>query len=197
MIAIHYLMLVCAALAAGLPQLQDALPPQATPYLKASTAILVLLTAVLGAVSPQASTATKMAAKFAKISGAGVIVLLACLTTVTVTSSCRGGAIGPNDADASGIVETGTSLACSLLEGVDDSGVVRTICADQGEIATIISFVTSLRASNDGGASRPDAGPCTALPNTTFCTTSRERAKAILFVVSVRSARFVIDGGGR
>lgn len=49
---IHIVMLVCGALAAGLPQLEPALPPAASPYLKALTAVLVLLTSVLGAVAP-------------------------------------------------------------------------------------------------------------------------------------------------
>lgn len=52
--AVHYVLLVCAALAAGLPNLQGAFPDSATPYLKGATAILVLLTGVLGAISPSA-----------------------------------------------------------------------------------------------------------------------------------------------
>lgn len=48
---VHYLMIVFAALAAGLPNLESALPPEATPWLKAATAVFVLLTGVLGAVS--------------------------------------------------------------------------------------------------------------------------------------------------
>lgn len=52
--AIHYVMLICGALAAGLPNLEAAFPPGATPILKAMAAVFVLLTAVLGAVSPSA-----------------------------------------------------------------------------------------------------------------------------------------------
>jgi hypothetical protein len=52
--AIHYVMLVCASLAAGLPNLEAAMPPAAAPYLKGAAAIFVLLAAVLGAVSPSA-----------------------------------------------------------------------------------------------------------------------------------------------
>lgn len=51
---IHYVMLVCGALAAGLPAASEAFPPAAAPYIKGATAIFVLLTAVLGAVSPPA-----------------------------------------------------------------------------------------------------------------------------------------------
>jgi hypothetical protein len=56
---VHYIALVCGALAAGLPNLEAAFPPGATPYLKGATAILVLVTAVLGAVSPSAQLAKK------------------------------------------------------------------------------------------------------------------------------------------
>lgn len=62
---IHYVLVVCAALAAGLPSFAEALPPQAAPYVKALTASLVLIVGVLGAVSPQADVAGKIAAKLA------------------------------------------------------------------------------------------------------------------------------------
>lgn len=51
---VHYVMLVCAALAAGLPNVGAAFGPAAEPFIKGATAILVLLVAVLGAVSPSA-----------------------------------------------------------------------------------------------------------------------------------------------
>ena len=59
LLAIHYVALVCGALAAGLPQLEAACPPAATPYLKGASAIFVLLTSVLGAVSPSALASKK------------------------------------------------------------------------------------------------------------------------------------------
>lgn len=49
---IHYFVAVCGVLAAGLPQLDAALPPGASPYLKGSAAVLALLGAVLGVLSP-------------------------------------------------------------------------------------------------------------------------------------------------
>jgi hypothetical protein len=55
MLAIHYVMLVCGALAAGLPNLEGAFPPGATPYIKAAAAVFVLLGATLGVVSPAVS----------------------------------------------------------------------------------------------------------------------------------------------
>ena len=53
---IHYVMLVCAALAAGLPSLASALPASASTYIHGATAVLVLMTGVLGAISPSASS---------------------------------------------------------------------------------------------------------------------------------------------
>jgi hypothetical protein len=51
---VHYVLVSCAALAAGLPNLEPALPLSATPWLKGATAVLMLLTGVLGALSPSA-----------------------------------------------------------------------------------------------------------------------------------------------
>lgn len=52
---VHYLTLVAGALAAGLPQLEAAFPPSATPWLKGSAAVFVLLASVLGVLSPSAA----------------------------------------------------------------------------------------------------------------------------------------------
>jgi hypothetical protein len=60
---IHYVMLACAALAAGLTQTQDQFPPASLPYIKATMAVCVLLTAVLGAISPSASLGKEQAAQ--------------------------------------------------------------------------------------------------------------------------------------
>lgn len=106
-------------------------------------------------------------------------------------------ASGPTDADASGIVEGGVQIAtdvCSLIEGIDDNGAIRSICATVEEVAQIIAFVLTLRPA--------DAGPhamaaCQNLPGTTFCATSAERAKGILFLVRARSARFLVDAGAK
>lgn len=61
--AIHYIMLVCGALAAGLPAMSESLPPSAAPYAKAASACLVLIASVLGAISPSAVAALKDGAK--------------------------------------------------------------------------------------------------------------------------------------
>ncbi len=55
--AVHYLVLVCASLTAGLPQLEAAFPPGATPWLKGATAVCGLLTGVFGVLSPGAMIA--------------------------------------------------------------------------------------------------------------------------------------------
>lgn len=56
---VHYVMLVCAALAAGLPSTAAAFPDSVKPFFTGITAILVLLVAVLGAISPSASSTPK------------------------------------------------------------------------------------------------------------------------------------------
>jgi hypothetical protein len=50
--AIHYAAMICGALAAGLPQLEAAFPAGAAPYIKGLAAAFVLLTSVLGVLSP-------------------------------------------------------------------------------------------------------------------------------------------------
>lgn len=56
---VHYIMLVCAALAAGLPQASVSFPDAWQGPLRGVVAILVLLVAVFGAVSPPAMVVTK------------------------------------------------------------------------------------------------------------------------------------------
>lgn len=94
-------------------------------------------------------------------------------------------------------VEAGTAVAggiCSLVEGVDDSGVVRSVCATVEEIGQIISFILTLRQTTDAGPPAASA-PCTPLPQSTFCATKAETAKGVLFVTQVRSRRLMRDGG--
>lgn len=52
--AIHFFVAMCGVLAAGLPQLESAFPAAASPYLKGAAAVLALLGAVLGVLSPSA-----------------------------------------------------------------------------------------------------------------------------------------------
>lgn len=58
---VHYVLLVCAGLLSAIPQVETVLPASVTPYLKGLSAVLVMLTAVLGVFSP--SAAQKDAAK--------------------------------------------------------------------------------------------------------------------------------------
>lgn len=48
MTLIQTTLVISGALATGLPQLEAAFPPEATPYLKGASAIFALLTTVLG-----------------------------------------------------------------------------------------------------------------------------------------------------
>lgn len=95
------------------------------------------------------------------------------------------------DADAA-VVEAGVATVtdvCSLIEGVDDNGAVRTICATVEEVLQVVSFILTLRDARDAGGT--PATVCSYLPGTTFCATSAERAKGILFLVRSRQARGV------
>lgn len=121
-----------------------------------------------------------------------VLLLVGSLAAGATTTACPTGASSPSvDAGAIGPVATGL---CSLLEGIDDNGAIRTICATVEEIAQVIAFVLTLRTADDAGTTRARA-ECSTLPGTDFCATSPERAKAILFLVRTRSARFMLDAG--
>jgi hypothetical protein len=53
---VHYVQLVCASLATGLPQVESAFPVQVQPYFKGASAICILVASCLGVFSPDAST---------------------------------------------------------------------------------------------------------------------------------------------
>ncbi len=48
---VNYVFLICGALASGLPSLEPAFPPSATPYLKGAAAVLTLVTVACGSIS--------------------------------------------------------------------------------------------------------------------------------------------------
>ncbi len=56
---VHYIMIVCAALAAGIPQASVSFPDAWHGPIRGLVAVLVLLVAVLGAVSPSAAAEKK------------------------------------------------------------------------------------------------------------------------------------------
>lgn len=96
------------------------------------------------------------------------------------------------------VVEAGTQVSndiCSLIEGIDDNGTIRTICATVQEIADIIAFVTTLRQADAGLTARIVRNACDPLPGTTFCATSAERSKGIAFVLQRRAALLMLDAG--
>jgi hypothetical protein len=126
---------------------------------------------------------------------------LGLVTVLALLSACqRQPASSPGDADADAVVQVVSAGAqaadgvCALLEGVDDSGTLRTLCAFPDEVAQVISFITMLRASADVGA--PPA-TCSNLPGTVFCASKTETAKGIGWVVRVRAARLMLDAGAK
>ncbi len=94
-----------------------------------------------------------------------------------------------------GTVEAGVAVAtgvCTLLEGVDDNGTLRTICVTIEELAPLIAFILTLRTADAGVTAA-----CTPIKGTAFCATSAEISKAIVFLSKTRAARFAIDAGVR
>ena len=107
----------------------------------------------------------------------------------------------PNTADGGTTVTTPTPATpegkpCSLLDGIDSSGTLRTICIDIGEVAMAVQFILTLRATLLDGGANPRIGQqteCVALGN--ICATSAERSAAIVFISGIRDARLKRDGG--
>ncbi len=134
------------------------------------------------------------------------LVLAVCLTFVDCkpatgpTADAEAGAVGlTNGVD--GKIEAGVQIAngvCSLLEGVDDSGVVRTVCATVDEVASVVAFILTLRTADAGVlvcSGGVDGGLKGNVKIGAICSSSTERAKAVQFLAKVRASRFVLDGG--
>jgi hypothetical protein len=132
-------------------------------------------------------------------------VLVACLSFADINMGCKP-ASGPLvDAEAGvAALEAGIPIAtgvCSLVEGIDTTGTIRSICATVEEVAQVIAFILTLRSATDAGAPTcstvPAAktGPESSSMLATLCTTSAERAKAVLYLVKIREARLIRDGG--
>lgn len=115
------------------------------------------------------------------------------LAIAACTLGCPTGAHPPTvDADAAGHVVTDV---CDLIDGIDDNGAIRSVCATVEEIITVVGpFVVSLLDAADAG---PKREACATLPHTAICATSPQRAKAIQHLIRVRQARFMLDGGAR
>jgi hypothetical protein len=149
--AIHYAMLLCGALAAGLPNLEAAFPASATPWLKGLAAIFVLLTAVLGAVSPAAggpktigkvdvitdgkvdivtATASKLSGALFMILALGALMLPACKST-TLPSFLNLVSVVEADLVAGDGEAQISSDVCKALGG---SALTDAVCANVGTI---------------------------------------------------------------
>jgi len=101
-----------------------------------------------------------------------------------------------SDGGTSGILDAAANTAdgaCYLIEGIDTTGIARTVCAVISEVIAIIGFIEMLRTASDAGP--PAQAQCKNLPQTTYCTTSAERAKGILFISTMRAARQKLDAG--
>ncbi len=125
------------------------------------------------------------------------IIVLAGLIVATgkLGTGCKGVSAPTSDG-----VEAGATAAtgvCSLIEGIDDSQVVRTICATAVEVAQIASFILTLRSTDSDAGRAADTAPCKPLPGASLCATSLERAEGILFVTHMRTQRLMLDGGAR
>ncbi len=123
---------------------------------------------------------------------------LPLIAVFALALSCKPAGGPVTDADSGPVIEAGVKIAndvCSLIEGVDTSGVVRTICATVEEVASIVAFILTLRTATDAGARASLV--CQTLPGSTLCATSDERAKAVLFVVHARERRLQLDGGAK
>ena len=117
----------------------------------------------------------------------GIIALCICALLLNCTPSKAPDA----GSDAGNASDPGL---CKLLNGIDGSGTLRTICADVNEVASIVQFILTLRnqplKTTDAGV---DAGAC--MPLLTICATSSERADAILYISQMRAARLIRDAG--
>jgi len=159
----------------------------------------------------------------------GVLLLLGAMVAGLSEAGCPNGASSPTvDADAAGhVLEAGGAVVsdvCDLIDGIDDNGAIRSVCATVEEIVTVLGpFIVSLLDARDGGT--PLCGSTSGsamiqargavdggspvhvvvgdiinnqvLPHTAICTTSSQRAKAILHLIRVRQARATLDGGAR
>ncbi len=102
----------------------------------------------------------------------------------------------PGDGGAATPVVTTPNSPCSLLDGVDSSGTLRTICVDAGEVAAIVQFILTLRSILTDSGTNPRIGSqsdCTPLMN--ICATSAERSAGIVYISGLRDARLKRDGG--
>lgn len=137
--------------------------------------------------------------KLAKGAPKGPLVLV--LAIAVTTQACKTPSVPQGgDADASGptvvqVLEAGAPVVtdvCTLLEGIDDSGVLRTICATVEEVAQVVSFILTLRSADAGPPADAACTPITA-PGAYVCATKAEIAKGVLWLTQQRAARLTRD----
>ncbi len=116
-------------------------------------------------------------------------IALAVSAFLLVACKPAGGPIVDAEAGVA-ILEAGAPIvtgACSLLEGVDSSGTVASICATVEEVAQVVAFILTLRSANV----TPPA--CMTLPGSTMCASKAEIAKGIHYLVIKRRAAFILQ----
>lgn len=115
--------------------------------------------------------------------------LLAACTTPQTPPGSDGGTAPP-------ITNVPGSAPCTLLDGIDSSGTLRTICADIIEVGIAVAFISTLRSTmTDAGNNPRIAAPCIQMQS--ICATSQERAAAIVFLSATRDAKLKLDAGMR
>ena len=127
-----------------------------------------------------------------------ILLAAAGALSLSLHAQCKPASGPAGDAEAGALVEAGAAVisgVCSLIEGIDDNGTARNICATLEEVASIAQFILTLRAAPDAGPLVLPATKCAVLPGSTLCATSAERAKAVLFVAKAREKRLLLDGG--
>lgn len=124
--AIHYFFLFCSSMATGVPLMESAFPPDASPYLKAAAAVFGLLALVSGAFAPSVSdTQTlKAAAKLGATRVAGALVMIfGVLALAYSASACA--LFTP--ANAQKLIDAG-KIACVIEHAFVNDDTLNSIC---------------------------------------------------------------------
>ena len=123
--AIHYFFLFCSSMATGIPLMESAFPPDASPYLKAAAAVFGLLALVSGAFAPSVSdTQTlKAAAKLGAVQVAGALVMVGALAAVL--SACA--LFTPQNLPTT-LIDAG-KIACIIEHAFVDDATLNSVCS--------------------------------------------------------------------
>ena len=153
--AIHYFFLFCSSMATGVPLMESAFPPAASPYLKAAAAVFGLLALVSGAFAPSVSdTQTlKAAAKLGATRVAGALVMVGALAVVLSACAAFQSAMPylprPNDlACAANDIERGIENPITIVS--DCPGLAQVAAADLE--ALVMNLLMAKRAAHRASA---------------------------------------------